>query len=113
VNVLNVVELFEEGAAARSERPPDPEDAHARIKSAALDRLRNAIRRRVRARCSIKELVAVGRPCREILRVAAEERCELIVLGVESRSPADLMLFGSTTQHVVRRAACPVLTIRA
>jgi len=34
-------------------------------------------------------------------------------MGVAGRSAADLLFFGSTTQHVVRQAACPVLTIRA
>jgi nucleotide-binding universal stress UspA family protein len=35
------------------------------------------------------------------------------VLGVRQRAAAGLLLFGSTAQHVVRDAACPVLTIRA
>jgi nucleotide-binding universal stress UspA family protein len=33
-------------------------------------------------------------------------------MGVLGRNPVDLALFGSTTQHVVRAAACPVLTTR-
>jgi nucleotide-binding universal stress UspA family protein len=32
-------------------------------------------------------------------------------MGVRGRNPLDIMLFGSTAQHVVRHAACPVLTI--
>ena len=44
--------------------------------------------------------------------VAAEQQSNLIVMGVRGRGAADLMFFGSTTQHVVRRAACPVLTLR-
>jgi nucleotide-binding universal stress UspA family protein len=48
----------------------------------------------------------------EILRVAAEEQADLIVLGVHGRNPVDMALFGSTTNQVVRRATCPVLTIR-
>lgn len=33
-------------------------------------------------------------------------------MGVAERGPVNLMLFGSTTNHVVRQAACPVLTLR-
>jgi nucleotide-binding universal stress UspA family protein len=35
------------------------------------------------------------------------------VLGVRGRSALDVGFFGSTANQVVRRAACPVLTIRA
>jgi nucleotide-binding universal stress UspA family protein len=44
--------------------------------------------------------------------VAAEERADLIVMGVHGRNVLDMMLFGSTTSHVVRRATCPVMTLR-
>jgi nucleotide-binding universal stress UspA family protein len=56
--------------------------------------------------------VAHGKPHEQILAVAAEERPDLIVVGVQGRKPLDLMLFGSTTNQVVRRATCPVLTVR-
>jgi nucleotide-binding universal stress UspA family protein len=56
--------------------------------------------------------VAAGKPYQEILRVADEDRADLIVMGVQGRSPVDLMMFGSTTNQVIRRATCPVLTIR-
>jgi nucleotide-binding universal stress UspA family protein len=35
------------------------------------------------------------------------------VLGVNGRTVVDRMLFGSTVEPVVRRALCPVLTVRA
>ena len=57
-------------------------------------------------------LLTRGKPWREILRVAAERAADLIVMGVQGRGAADLMFFGSTTQHVVRQATCPVLTLR-
>ena len=60
-----------------------------------------------------EELVAVGKPHQEILRVAAEQQADLIVIGVRGRGAVDVTLFGSTTNQVVRRAACPVLTMRS
>lgn len=62
--------------------------------------------------CSAESRVAYGKPAREILRLAAEQEAELVVMGVEGRGAADLAVFGSTTQQVVRGAVCPVLTLR-
>jgi len=53
-----------------------------------------------------------GKPYVQILAVAAEQGVDLIVIGVHGRNPLDLALFGSTTNQVVRRATCPVLTLR-
>lgn len=49
---------------------------------------------------------------REILKHASAMQADLIVIGVHGRRAADVAVFGSTTQHVVRQATCPVLTIR-
>jgi nucleotide-binding universal stress UspA family protein len=57
--------------------------------------------------------LAHGDPGARILTVAAEERAELIVMGVRGRNPVETMLFGSTTNAVIRKAACPVLSTRA
>jgi nucleotide-binding universal stress UspA family protein len=56
--------------------------------------------------------VANGKSHVQILRVAAEEQTDLIVIGVHGRNPVDMALFGSTTNQVIRRAMCPVLTSR-
>ncbi len=53
-----------------------------------------------------------GKPYVQILEAAAGEQSDLIVIGVHGRNPVDLGLFGSTTNQVVRRATCPVLTLR-
>jgi nucleotide-binding universal stress UspA family protein len=61
----------------------------------------------------VTQRILTGKPYREILRVAGELEPDLIVMGVQGRSAIDLGFFGSTTQHVVRRAPCPVLTLKA
>jgi nucleotide-binding universal stress UspA family protein len=48
---------------------------------------------------------------RELLRVAEDRGANLIVLGVRDHSATELALFGSNTQHVLRQARCPVLTV--
>jgi nucleotide-binding universal stress UspA family protein len=66
----------------------------------------------VREWCRPVTRVAHGKAYREILGIAAEDAADLIVMGVHGRNALDLMLFGSTTNQVVRRATCPVLTLR-
>ncbi len=55
----------------------------------------------------------IGEPAFEIVEVARELGCDLIVLGTHGRTGLAHALLGSTAERVVRRAACPVLTIRA
>lgn len=63
--------------------------------------------------CKPLTRVCRGKPYREILGVAGEDSADLIVMGVHGRNPIDMTLFGSTTNHVVRRATCPVMTVRS
>jgi len=62
--------------------------------------------------CPPRSRVAHGKAYVEILRTAASTGADLIVMGVRGRRATDVMLFGSTTNQVVRRASCPVLTLR-
>jgi len=61
---------------------------------------------------AVRELVAQGKPSAEILRIAREETVDMIVLGTHGKGLLDRSLFGSTTERVVRKAPCPVLTCR-
>ena len=56
--------------------------------------------------------VVQGKPSIEIMRVAREETIDMIVLGTHGKGVLDQALFGSTTERVVRKAPCPVLTVR-
>jgi nucleotide-binding universal stress UspA family protein len=57
--------------------------------------------------------VSIGRAYREVLRAAGELDANLIVMGAQGRGGPALTALGSTTQQVVRAAACPVLTVHA
>ncbi|MBN2562427.1 MAG: universal stress protein [Phycisphaerae bacterium] len=56
--------------------------------------------------------VHMGRPFMEIIRYAREKDIDLIVLGTHGRSGLKHALMGSVAERVVRKAPCPVLTIR-
>lgn len=53
--------------------------------------------------------VAVGKPPVEILRVARERSCDLIVMSSHGLTGARKLFFGSTTERVLREANTPVL----
>ena len=57
--------------------------------------------------------VVVGRPFVEIIAYAREKNIDLIVMSTHGRGAIAQMLLGSTTEKVVRKAPCAVLTIRA
>ncbi|HZZ73832.1 MAG TPA: universal stress protein [Pirellulales bacterium] len=48
----------------------------------------------------------------EILHYAREQAVDLIVIGTHGRGPIAHMLLGSVAEKVVRKASCPVLTVR-
>ena len=75
----------------------------------ALRRRLDEVVDRLEGSGSVERLVEHGKPWREILRIG--QHADLIVMGVQGRGAADLFFFGSTTQHVVRAARCPVLTL--
>jgi nucleotide-binding universal stress UspA family protein len=57
----------------------------------------------------VKTRVEVGRPAEEIIRVAEEERVDLIVMGAQGSTLAQELLLGSVAHEVVGRATVPVL----
>jgi nucleotide-binding universal stress UspA family protein len=59
----------------------------------------------------VKEVV-LGRPFLEIIRYARHKSIDLIIMGTHGRSGLTQALLGSVAEKVVRKAPCPVLTIR-
>jgi nucleotide-binding universal stress UspA family protein len=53
--------------------------------------------------------VAIGKAPIEILRVARERSCDLIVMSSQGLTGARKLFFGSTTERVLRETAVPVL----
>ncbi len=55
---------------------------------------------------------AVGEPAAEIVAFAKANGIDLIVVGTHGRTGLEHALMGSVAERVVRRAHCPVLTVR-
>jgi nucleotide-binding universal stress UspA family protein len=57
-------------------------------------------------------LCETGDPATTILERAASGKYDLLVMGTHGRTGLSHMLMGSVAEKVVRRAPCPVLTVR-
>ena len=57
--------------------------------------------------------VVIGKPFLDIIKYARETKCDLVVLATHGRSGLMHALMGSTAEKVVRKAPCPVLTVRS
>jgi nucleotide-binding universal stress UspA family protein len=91
----------------------DIDSVRERHREEALAKLSESVPSEVRARTKLETAVLEsGGVYKEILRAAEREESDLIVMGIMGRSAADMFFFGSTTNHVVRAARCPVLTVR-
>lgn len=91
----------------------DLEGFRAAAEQSARDRLQNVVASVGAHDVEIEQRVRTGRAHHVILELAAAQAADLIVLGIHGANPVVRMLFGSTAVHVVRRASCPVLTVRA
>ncbi|MGE3317638.1 MAG: universal stress protein [Planctomycetaceae bacterium] len=56
--------------------------------------------------------IAAGNPFVEIVQLARTENVDLIIVGTHGRGAVAHMLLGSVAEKVVRKAPCPVLTVR-
>lgn len=56
--------------------------------------------------------VVVGNPYESISRSIADREVDLVVMGTQGSSGIEEVLVGSNTEKVVRRAKCPVLTVK-
>jgi nucleotide-binding universal stress UspA family protein len=65
------------------------------------------------ANISIERLLIEGDSVAgEIVRVAEETHCDLIVMGTQGRTGIERLVFGSVAEEVAHNAPCPVVPIR-
>jgi nucleotide-binding universal stress UspA family protein len=80
--------------------------------ASAVEHLNDLAARLEKDGAVVATLVTVGRPIDEILRIAGDEKADLIVMGTHGRTGLRAVVTGSVTERVVRTSPVPVLTVR-
>ncbi len=62
--------------------------------------------------CETHLLIRGYSPGEDLVQFAAENRVDEIFVGVRRRSKVGKVLMGSTAQHVILDATCPVVTVK-
>ncbi len=76
------------------------------------ERLLKCVNEDTKSKISVEAIIIQGVPFAEIISTAKERKIDLIVLGTHGRTGLSHALMGSVAEKVVRKAPCPVLTIR-
>lgn len=74
--------------------------------------LEDIIREQIPASLTVTSSIVHGKSWREIITLAREGEMDLIVMATHGLSGFSHALYGSTAEKVVRKAPCPVLTVR-
>ena len=65
-----------------------------------------------KAGVAVETRLVTGIPSEDIVRLGQELPADLIIMGTHGRSGMSHLLLGSVAERVVRKAPCPVLTVR-
>ena len=112
VTLLHVVESIPDFGSPMYLGLPDLGPLRQDLEQSARERLQKMAAEAESSEVKVDIRVAAGRAYKEILRVALEERADLLVIGAQGHGVIEHMLTGSNAQHVIRGATCPVLTVR-
>ncbi len=78
----------------------------------AVEELNKLAQQEIPSEIKVKSVVKTGKPFLEIIETAQEEDVDLIIIATHGHTGVEHILFGSTAEKVVRKALCPVLTLR-
>jgi nucleotide-binding universal stress UspA family protein len=91
---------------------PPPAPTVEQMTKAVQDAFDRMVKENKLDRFPIHREVREGTPFYEIVRYAKEQDVDLIIMGTHGHTGLTHMLLGSVTEKVVRKAPCPVLTVR-
>ena len=74
--------------------------------------LKAIISKRVPKNLKVRTLIGHGNPAHEIVRLAEEEKVDLIVIATHGHTGFHHLVVGSVAEKVIRLAHCPVFAVR-
>lgn len=82
------------------------------ITTRAEEELKELVKQEVPPEMESEVIIKSGKPFLEIIETATEIDCDLIIIATHGHTGVEHLLFGSTAEKVVRKAPCPVLSLR-
>lgn len=107
--LLHIIDIrsFNDSLVATSQQIPD-EKTLEQLRTKLLD----CIPEEIRDDMEVEASVIPGIPFAEIISTAKEKEIDMIVIGSHGRTGISHMMLGSVSEKVIRKAPCPVLTVR-
>jgi nucleotide-binding universal stress UspA family protein len=78
----------------------------------AMEEIENCCIEEIRGLPDVEKIVLKGIPHEEIVRFASDKKVDMIVMGTYGRTGLQKFIFGDTAEKVVKKAPCPVMTVR-
>ena len=78
----------------------------------AQEELEKLAKKEIPSETKVNIHVKTGKPYIEIIDTAAANDIDLIIIATHGHTGVEHILFGSTAEKVVRKAPCPVLSLR-
>ncbi|MGD8295180.1 MAG: universal stress protein [Desulfobacterales bacterium] len=95
----------------KQEESPVSEEIQQDYRDLLSRKLRDMVPVEARYWCTPHTSILEGQPYEEIVRYAESTDIDMIVLGVRGQGLVKTLFLGSTTDRVVRRSPCPVLSV--
>jgi len=83
-----------------------------RLQKTVQEKLTAMVPEEARTWCNPVTALLAGQPHEELIKYAVVNDLDLIVLGVRGHSLVETLFVGSTTDRVLRKAPCPVLSVQ-
>ena len=109
---LHVLSIVDSRDVSHSAPAISPEQVQQTLRDRAESVVESVADRAEAAGVTVVTAVESGIPDDVVVEYAADEDCDLIVMGTHGRTGLERYLLGSVTERTVRRSSVPVLTVR-
>jgi len=110
--IMHVIEEISQAMYFDMLHAPPLADLMAEIEEQVSKAMDELVAPEIRERVAVERIIRRGVPFLEVIRCAQEIGADLIVCGTHGRTGLKHVLFGSVAEKIVRKAPCPVLSVR-
>jgi len=112
VNIINVRDMEAVGSIAAMGYEVDGDHYVSGIEAERRQALDDILTRISFPADRISAIFQLGHPVDEILKIAMQEKVDLMVMGIKGRSDLSQILVGSVAERIFRRSPVPIVSYR-